>query len=63
MAGWHSPSGAADFRAPGFSPDELHQAMADLEADLLRYPRSPAALGALAEAIGFTLVLPEPVEA
>ena len=63
MSGWHNPSGAADFRAPGFSPDELRQAMASLEADLLRYPRSPAAIGALAEAIGYTLVLPEPVEA
>ncbi len=63
MAHWHAPSGAADFRAPGFTPEQLHQALADLEADLLRYPRDPAALGALAGAIGYTLVLPEAAEA
>ncbi len=62
-AHWYNPLGAADFRAPGWTPEELRRAMEGLEADLLRFPRDPAALGALASAIGYTLVLPEAAEA
>lgn len=62
-AHWHNPLSAADFRAPGWTPEELHRAMTELEEDLLRFPRRPAALGALAGAIGYTLILPEAAEA